>query len=135
MRWLTHKSDSYPVQDTQYTIREGEEGRQWDLPMQQFEQKSEPVLFKIGILHSLDTSFIVSPLGWPNLECQVAKERSLLERVLTWDTLGLILFTLVETESGEEALGTGSEPAVEMILIVKEGLSCCLADWSKSRNL
>ena len=55
------------------------------------------------MLHNLDTSFIVSPLGWPNLECQVAKERSLLERVLTWDTLGLILFTLVETESGEEA--------------------------------
>ena len=47
-------------------------GRRWNLPMQQWEQKSEPVL------QSLDTSFIVSPLGWPNLECQVAKERSLL---------------------------------------------------------
>ena len=71
--------------------------------MQQWEKKSKHVSFIMGMLHNLDTSFIVSPLGWPNLECQVAKERSLLERVLTWDTLGLILFTLVETKSGKEA--------------------------------
>ena len=35
-------------------MREGEDGRQWDFPMQQWKQKSEPVLFKIGILHNLD---------------------------------------------------------------------------------
>ena len=58
----------------------------------------------------------------------MTKERSLLERVFTRDTLGLILFTLGETECGEEAVGTGSEPAAEIELTVKEGLSCCLAD-------
>ena len=79
-------------------MREGEDGRQWDFPMQQWKQKSEPVLFKIGILHNLDSSFIVSPLWWPNLDWQVAKERGLLERLFTWDTLGLILFTLGETK-------------------------------------
>ena len=64
----------------------------------------------------------------------MCQERWLLERVLTWDTLGLILFTLGETESREEVVGTGSEPAAQMVLTVKEGWSCCLAGWSKSGN-
>jgi len=47
--------------------------------MQQCEQKSEPVLLIIGRLQSLNTSFKVSTLGCPNIECQVAKEIELLE--------------------------------------------------------
>ena len=115
-------------------MREGEDGRQWDFPMQQWKQKSEPVLFKIGILHNLDSSFIVSPLWWPNLDWQVAKERGLLERLFTWDTLGLILFTLGETKSWEKAVGTGIELTTKMVLTVIESLSCSLVDWSKLGN-
>ena len=60
--------------------------------MQQCEQKSEPVLLIIGRLQSLNTSFIVSTIGCPNLECQVAKEIELLEIVFTTEA-SLILFT------------------------------------------
>ena len=70
----------------------------------------------------------MSPLWWPNLDWQVAKARGLLQRVFTWDTLGLILFTLGETKSWEKAVGIGIEPTTKMVLTMIESLSCFLAD-------
>ena len=83
--------------------------------MQQCEQKSEPVLLIIGRLQSLNTSFKVSTLGCPNIECQVAKEIELLETVFTTEA-SLTLFTEFGTKFEEDALKTGSETSDEMVL-------------------
>ena len=78
-------------------------------------KKSEPVLLLIGSLQSLNTSFIVSTVGCPNLECQVAKEIELLETVFTTEA-SLTLFTEFGTKFEEDALKTGSKTSDEMVL-------------------
>ena len=70
----------------------------------------------MGRLQSLNTSFIVSTEGCPNLECQVAKDVEPLETVFTTEA-SLIPFTEFKTEF-EDALKTGSETSDELVLTV-----------------
>ena len=79
--------------------------------MKQLNKNQNLFLSIIGILHNLNTSFIISTLGCPNLECQVAKEITLLKSVFVGETQVFILFTQFETKFEVETLGTNFELA------------------------